>query len=329
MNVVKLNGTSINFDAQLKLGCNSVRIAFIQFKLFNEMIYLTNLAREVKNCLKSVLLLFALSRPSRFGSLEKPHANKRCVILGNGPSLKESLHKHEEFIKKSKKGCVNDFAGNPYFKKLKPDYYILMDPIYWDRSPSKHFQQVFEQYNKTMRREVNWPMVIFMPMAAKKWHQFINLPKENSNITIAYVNTTPMYSSKRIRRFFFRANLAMPVVQNVLVASIFVCLNLGFKKIYIFGADHSWHETIFIDQDNRLCLKNNRSHDMKAADYAPFYMDAAEHVPFKMYNLFKALSRMYESYMELEDYAKSLGAKIYNASEKSYIDAFERCTSIK
>ncbi len=43
-----------------------------------------------------------------------------------------------------------------------------------------------------------------------------------------------------------------------------------------------------------------------------------------MCNLFRDLSKMFFSYMELERYAQRLGAKIYNATEGSYIDAFER-----
>jgi hypothetical protein len=45
---------------------------------------------------------------------------------------------------------------------------------------------------------------------------------------------------------------------------------------------------------------------------------------FKMHEFLKNLSGMFAGYIELENYAKYLGAKVYNASGKSYIDAFER-----
>lgn len=43
-----------------------------------------------------------------------------------------------------------------------------------------------------------------------------------------------------------------------------------------------------------------------------------------MHELFAPLSRKFEGYIILEDYSKYLAAKVYNATSKSYIDAFER-----
>jgi len=139
------------------------------------------------------------------------------------------------------------------------------------------------------------------------------------------VNTTEVYSSIGWNHYFYRKNLAMPRVQNVLTASIFLAMNIGYKKIFVVGADHSWHESIAISDKNILYLKNTRFQDDKEKDFAPFFEDPAnETIPYRMYNLFRDLSKMFLSYMELERYSKSIKAKIYNASDKSYIDAFER-----
>ena len=46
---------------------------------------------------------------------------------------------------------------------------------------------------------------------------------------------------------------------------------------------------------------------------------------FKMHEFLDALSITFRGYFILKDYADYLGAKIYNCSKKSYIDAFERC----
>jgi hypothetical protein len=103
-----------------------------------------------------------------------------------------------------------------------------------------------------------------------------------------------------------------------------LALNLKYKKIYLLGADHSWHESIYVGDDNILYLKNKRFNDDGAKKLSPFYGDIKETKPYKMGNLLRDLSRMFSAYMELEEYAKSLKAKIYNASAKTYIDAFER-----
>jgi hypothetical protein len=122
----------------------------------------------------------------------------------------------------------------------------------------------------------------------------------------------------------YRLNLGAPILQNTLIAGIFFALNMGFRKIYIFGADHSWLEETVMRNDNVLCIRQG---------YHFFDRDDQELVPnrksnqgevFKMHEFLKALSITFEGYIFLEDYALRIGAKVYNASSKSYIDAFER-----
>ena len=48
----------------------------------------------------------------------------------------------------------------------------------------------------------------------------------------------------------------MPFSQNVLVAAIYISLNLGYKNIYLLGADHSWAHDVSVNDDNQLCLND-------------------------------------------------------------------------
>jgi hypothetical protein len=43
-----------------------------------------------------------------------------------------------------------------------------------------------------------------------------------------------------------------------------------------------------------------------------------------MQELFEAFATMFRGYDMLQVYAKSVGCKIYNASSKTFVDAFER-----
>ncbi|MEG8947848.1 hypothetical protein [Rosettibacter firmus] len=45
---------------------------------------------------------------------------------------------------------------------------------------------------------------------------------------------------------------------------------------------------------------------------------------YYIHDIFRKLHYAFKGYFILKDYADFLGAKIYNASSKSYIDAFER-----
>lgn len=281
--------------------------------------------KRIKNLLKSftAVLLFSNIFPI-LGKIEKIKPPRSCVILGNGPSLKTALPESLHFLKGKKVHCFNDFAASAYFTKIRPSYYALMDSVFWSKNVSDKFRKIRSEYFTKMENEVNWDMILFFPVRAKKENFFSSLPKLNSHIKIVYVNTTELYSSEKINFFFYRRNLAMPPMQNVLAASIFIALNLEFRKIYLLGADHSWHESVSISDKNILCLKNNRFQDREEKDFSPFFVDPGETTPYKMHNLFRDLSKMFLSYMELEKYSRSLGARIYNATKGSYIDAFER-----
>lgn len=252
--------------------------------------------------------------------------NKPCLVIGNGPSLKETFTKHRDFFNNKTLFCVNDFITSPYFEQLKPQFCIFADPLWWQEKLSPKFKILCTMLNDKLAKEVDWDFDIFMPVAAKKWNNFMTLPQKNRWIKIYYINTTPIEGSQKFRHFFYKHNLAMPLAQNVLVATLFLAMNMNYRKIYLVGADHSWHEDIHIDRNNRLLMKYIRFQDKSRGkvESKPFYFDAEEKIPYNIANLLRDLSRMFRSYLELEEYAKNIGAKICNASAKSFIDAFER-----
>lgn len=121
----------------------------------------------------------------------------------------------------------------------------------------------------------------------------------------------------------FDRNLGMPPAQNVLVSTLFLTLRMGYKNIVILGADHSWHETLALDNANRVCLRDFHFYD-KDVGMQPFTMDGSEEKIFTMDALFYALGRMFEGYWKIAEYADRQAAQIINASSVTYIDAFKR-----
>ena len=120
----------------------------------------------------------------------------------------------------------------------------------------------------------------------------------------------------------YKKYLGMPVIQNVLVGCVYLALNIGFKKIYLLGADHSWHEHIVVDDNNVLCIQDSYNSFAAGPKLSPMLHPDGK--SFKVDELFLALSKMFKAHVILEGYSKTLGAKIYNVSSKSYIDAYER-----
>lgn len=249
-----------------------------------------------------------------------------CVVIGNGPSLKETLEKKSSFLNNKEVMCVNDFAQSKYFNQIRPAYYLLIDPSYWSKKMSNNILNICSTTLLCIQNKVKWPMVIFLPLEAKNSSLFRNLPTSNSYIRIHYFSLVEARGPRVIKNFILRHNFGAPPAQNVLVAGIFLCLNMGYKRIYIVGADHSWHENLYVDDNNRLYFKDVHFYDKRKAKVIPIYKDAEESNKriFKMNEMFASLSRAFSGYEELEVFSKYLRAKIYNASEKSYIDSFDR-----
>jgi hypothetical protein len=116
-------------------------------------------------------------------------------------------------------------------------------------------------------------------------------------------------------------NLGMPRPHNVLVPTLFLALKMGFKNVVLFGADHSWHEEIRIDESNQLTVNHEHFYD-KSKQIMPMYkLDGKE---YYLHDVFRKLHLAFKGYFVLKEYADYLGSKILNASKKSYIDAFEK-----
>ena len=72
--------------------------------------------------------------------LNKLGKSNECVVIANGPSLKESLSspKIMNFVKTRKQFCVNCFPATDLFDELKPNFFVLMDPFFWSKNLSKN-----------------------------------------------------------------------------------------------------------------------------------------------------------------------------------------------
>ncbi|MFM7105462.1 MAG: hypothetical protein ACKOW8_08055 [Flavobacteriales bacterium] len=124
---------------------------------------------------------------------------------------------------------------------------------------------------------------------------------------------------------FFRYNLAMPQAQNVLVAALCTAINMDYKSIRLYGADHDWHRTLHVNDTNVLCLKHVHFYeDEQEVKYVPFYKGMHNNETFRMDEIFAAWAKVFQGYHNIAAYARKRGVKILNATPNSFVDAFER-----
>ena len=79
------------------------------------------------------------------------------LILANGPSLNATVSEHAEFVKGKTLLAVNFCVTSPLFVQLRPELYLIADPLFWI-VPEKRTQLFGGLAEKT-----TWPMSLLIP----------------------------------------------------------------------------------------------------------------------------------------------------------------------
>lgn len=263
--------------------------------------------------IKSSAKVLLLARRPEIKSKDR-NSNNPLIILANGPSLRETIDRYSNQLSESDTLAVNFAANAPEFKILKPNYYVLADP---------HFYKATNDVNiltlKDNLSNVDWPMTLFVDKRYKK--QFATSIDLSANVKIVGFNAIGAEGFTIFERYLYKTALAMPRPRNVLIPSIMIGIKLGYKSIYLCGADHSWMRDIRVTEDNEVVSGMN--HFYKENDKEA----SRARTEYKSYHLHDILMSYYVaflSYHKIERFAKSVGVKIINATAGSYIDAFER-----
>jgi hypothetical protein len=278
----------------------------------------------LEHLFQSVLSVLKVFLFSKFNSKLPGKEGETIAILGNGPSLKISIEKYKSFFQNTTLFCVNRFASAPEFEILKPQNYLLLDPGFFEYDEVKHSHPSIPVLFNDIEKKTTWKLNLFVPFVAKKSKYIAGLAR-NSNVSVYYFNKTLITGFTSWSDIFFKLNLGMPRCTNVLCGCLFLSLRIGYKKIYLFGADHSWHEELRVADDNSLLLKDFHFDDKpETVKESKLYESIEKKEPIKIHRVFWWAYKAFSDYLVIGDYAKKLNADICNASEKSYIDAFRR-----
>jgi hypothetical protein len=248
-------------------------------------------------------------------------SSKTCFVLGNGPSLDVDLSQGLDLFCSNDTFCVNQFAESDLYKKIQPNYYIIADPGYWKKNVSDNNVAIRNRLIQNVLEKTTWPIKFLVPFQAKDL--FETVFKEKPNIQVVCYNNVPLSGANIVINKLFDFGLGNPRAQNVLIPALFYAIRYGYQKIILLGADHSWHETVVLDDDNRVCMRDKHFYN-KEAKLTPWSMGGQDGKLFTMDSLFLALSRMFAGYWKIQDYATYRGVQIYNASSVTYVDAFKR-----
>ena len=266
--------------------------------------------------------LFPREEPKIYPLPKLQPQGDKLIIIGNGPSLNQSMKLYGDIICSTPCVMVNFSARAPLFDQIKPKYYVMADPGFLD---DKYVLEAKRALIKAMCEKTNWAMSVILPDFLQTWEGCDELQK-NSNITLLFYNNK--WKNVHSKQLFeaWDNNTVNPPAQTVLNTAIWLSIYCGYKETYLIGADTSFIQDIYVGQKDNVLYTIDR-HFYDNQEVCPQDIDPKKNGrPFgmTMEQLLDAMHTMYEDYKTLKAYADWKGVKIYNASEYSMIDCFER-----
>lgn len=274
------------------------------------MILINNILQFMIIIIKSIRSLL------RGSSNRKWHpCKKKVLILGNGPSLKETAI--DEFINDSCDiACVNYFPvrSNDFFD-IKPKYIILLDPIIFDNPDECDNPGLIRALEK-----VTWNLTIVTLQGMK-------LSINNPKISYDWICRTVVdYNYMRhILKFLYNRNILYSGAQNVMVGALYYFIANKAKYIWIAGLDMSEFRYMLVDENNDVWR-----------DSCHFYVEKKESMTalekrigrerYYFHDRMEDYARGFKQFYLISLYAKDCNVVVKNLSPYSYVDVFEKTT---
>ena len=246
-------------------------------------------------------------------------SHNKIAILGNGPSLAKELPELLDHRADYDFMAVNFFAEDERFNELRPEYYVLSDPMFFRRTLMQ--DRVDALYHHLVER-VTWPMTLYVQYYnPEKFDYRAALP--NENIRIVPFHTTLYEGFPSVRRWLFGRGLGSANYGTVVQVGEYIALLLGYRRLELYGVDHTLLDGLVVDAENRLCRRDSHYYDTIPSEPKPV-MRKVPAEPYTMAEYLAETAQLFRGHEILRDYAESLGAEIINCTEGSMIDAYKR-----
>ena len=248
----------------------------------------------------------------------------KLIIIGNGPSLNLSIEKNFKDIIEMDRLMVNHSASTVLYEKIQPNYYLLVDPAWVYPNDSAHKDAVFKTIDSIVLK-TTWSMKLIMPSNAYGCYA-VERFQENTKIQVLYYNDQWLCPKGVSQLDAWDQNLITPPAQTVLNTAVWLSIYWGYKETYLIGADTSFLADLKVDQQTNLLYTADTHFYNNKAVYENSYdsVNNRHFIGTKLHEELFAIGTALKDYWDMKEYADWKGVKVYNASEYSWIDAFER-----
>ena len=225
----------------------------------------------------------------KLASLKDSHNGQRCIVVGNGPSLKV------EDLERICQLKIPTFATNRVFKIFehtawRPTYYVSEDILLM-----RDVQEIIKEMPVRGR---------FIPINLK-WYEGVDVP----NADYFYIE----YQAPMKDTFGLSTDIPHSIRcrGTVTTTCLQLAIYMGFTEIYLIGVDHNFAK-MFDKNGNVVVDHTIKNHFVD--DYDKGIMDQGFHVDDAT-----------EAYMDVERLSRSMGTfRVFNATRGGKLEVFER-----
>ena len=229
--------------------------------------------------------------------------DKRIHVLANGPSLNETI----SYISKDDDVfTVNYSLNDERIRDLKPKQHFIIDPHMADD----------KDYLCYLKKCIDNKVIETLVMSSDIYKEWEKLFSDEGIKIINLQSWHEPYNSKRDKENY-KKNYLAPLPQTVVITAIYGAVQNNYKEVYLHGNDFSFLSDISIDKNNHLLSACTHFYGSEAYDYT-------ENLGFHLSGWIKNVLLMLDGYQQVKDYADDMGVKIYNLSEKSMLDIFDK-----
>ncbi|WMN10755.1 hypothetical protein QYS49_35880 [Marivirga salinae] len=247
---------------------------------------------------------------------------KHFIVLGNGPSLVHELKEIDKIPNQTEVICVNHFPSTDQFEIIKPNFYVTGAPNLWLDDIDQEFVDNSNKLFKNIAEKTEWDFFLFIPFEARKYKRWQNHLKGNPHIKIKYYNNNAVEGIKSFNYLCYRNQIGMPRPHNVMIPCLSLCLQPNVKDILLLGVGHTWLRDLTVTQNNEVLLNQKHFYDKDTSKAKP--LDKRGKGSRNLYEVLSKFTLAFYGYFIIKEYANSMNVKIYNGTEDSFIDAFER-----
>ena len=230
------------------------------------------------------------------------------LIVGNGPSMDTEYMRL--FSEKMPVLCVNMFALSEWFGQVRPKYYCLADPLFFDAQSEDSVQELLRALNT-----VDWNMTMILPQG-----RTLSLSNRHIKYEFLPAGTCDNHIFTRVVNQLYKKNLLKCGCQTVIVGALHYVIVKKFRTIYLAGVDIDHFTNYHVNSENHVMLSAKHF-------YKEEVIDCTNKGMVKKGEFYKCLgyySRMLEEFYCLSKFAKFQGTRIINLSPDSFVDVFRK-----